>query len=335
MKRQVPTATPVTCEPSPAVTSIEINDPTAVGEDMQVIAQEAVQLEPKPLRARRVVVRLGSSLLLLQSTNLPIRTRTTLRGGLVAYVAFGPRASGSLNGLPVGPDRVLASTSGVEVEFVVAAGYESVSLLVPPAEVRRHLGRPPGEDQHLVPKGVQLLRTSPGAGSRLFAWGRRVASAAAKYPEAFDDPRTNSVAQRELLEILIATIGSAVVQEGAPREGTRRAYSRIVRIAEEYAITHAGEPLYLNQLCRAASVSERTLQNAFNEIMGMSPVAYLARLRLHRLRQALRAAAPRSTTVTAEALKWGFWHLGDCSREYRECFGELPSATLRRLDRGR
>jgi hypothetical protein len=30
------------------------------------------------------------------------------------------------------------------------------------------------------------------------------------------------------------------------------------------------------------------------------------------------------------ALDWGSWHFGDFSRAYEECFGELPSDTLRR-----
>jgi len=77
-------------------------------------------------------------------------------------------------------------------------------------------------------------------------------------------------------------------------------------------------------------VSERTLQYAFREVMGMTPVAYLSRLRLHRVRHALRTATQASTTVTTEALRWGFWHFGDFSRAYKDCFGELPSDTLRR-----
>ena len=77
-------------------------------------------------------------------------------------------------------------------------------------------------------------------------------------------------------------------------------------------------------------MSERTLEYAFKEIMGLSPVTYLSRLRLHRVRQALLAATHGSTTVTTEALNWGFWHFGEFSRAYKECFGELPSETLRR-----
>jgi transcriptional regulator GlxA family with amidase domain len=77
-------------------------------------------------------------------------------------------------------------------------------------------------------------------------------------------------------------------------------------------------------------VSERALEYAFREIMGLTPVAHLIRLRLHRVREALLAANQGSTTVSAVALDWGFWHFGEFSRAYRECFGELPSDTLRR-----
>jgi AraC family ethanolamine operon transcriptional activator len=63
--------------------------------------------------------------------------------------------------------------------------------------------------------------------------------------------------------------------------------------------------------------------------MGLTPVVYLVRLRLHRVRQALLAATHGSTTVSAAALDWGFWHFGEFSRAYKDCFGELPSDTLR------
>ena len=77
-------------------------------------------------------------------------------------------------------------------------------------------------------------------------------------------------------------------------------------------------------------MSERTLQYAFKEVMGLTPLTYVIRLRLNRVRQALVAATHGSTTVSAEALRWGFWHFGDFSRAYKACFGEAPSETLRR-----
>ena len=321
---------PVTPNPSSAVTVVEISDPTAVGETIEVIEQDAVQLESRPLRVRRVVVRLGTSVLMFQSTNLPIRTRTRLQDGFVAFVAFGPQAAGTLNGLPVGPDRVLASTSGVEVEFVVAGGYESVSFLLPPDDIRAHLRGRHREDEFRLPNGVELLQPSPAAAHGLYGFGRRLADVAARQPEVFDVPQTQTAAQIDLLETLLATLGSAGHVESAAEDLTRQAHSRVVQIAEDYALSHTAERLYVTDLCEAAGVSERTLQYAFKEVMGMTPVAYLTRLRLHRVRHALRTATQASTTVTTEALRWGFWHFGDFSRAYKDCFGELPSDTLRR-----
>jgi len=105
-----------------------------------------------------------------------------------------------------------------------------------------------------------------------------------------------------------------------------------VRLAEDYAMTQGSARLYVTDLCRITGVSERTLEYAFKEVMGLAPMAYLARLRLHRVRQALLAATNGPTTVAAAALEWGFWHFGEFSRAYKECFGELPSETLRRRD---
>ena len=137
-------------------------------------------------------------------------------------------------------------------------------------------------------------------------------------------------AQVELFETLLAAIGSASDFEPTRSDRTRQAHSDIVKIAEDYSLANAGDPLYVTDLCRAAAVSERSLEYAFKNILGLTPVAYLTKLRLHRARQALLAGTHGSTTVSAEALNWGFWHFGDFSRAYKECFGELPSDTLRR-----
>jgi AraC family ethanolamine operon transcriptional activator len=248
----------------------------------------------------------------------------------VAHTAFAPQAIGTVNGLPVGPNRVLASMPGIEVEFVVAAGYESVAFLLPPDDIRAHLRGRHREDEFRLPDGVELVTPSPAAARGLYRWGRRLTDLAARQPEVFDVPQTKSAAQVELLENLLATLRSAVQVESAPRDLTRQGHSRVVQIAEDYALSHTAERLHVTDLCEAAGVSERTLQYAFKELMGMTPVAYLTRLRLHRVRQALRAATHASTTVTKEALWWGFWHFGDFSRAYKDCFGELPSDTLRR-----
>jgi AraC-like DNA-binding protein len=248
----------------------------------------------------------------------------------VAYTAFAPQAIGTVNGLPVGPERVLASSPGIEVEFVVAAGYQSVAFLLPPGDIRGHLRGRQREDEFLLPQSLELLTPGPAAAHGLYRWGRRLIDLAARQPEVFDVPQTQSAAQVELLENLLATLRSAVRVESAPHDLTRQGHSRVVQIAEDFVLSHTAERLHVTDLCEAAGVRERTLQYAFKEVMGMTPVAYVTRLRLHRVRQVLRAATHASTTVTEEALRWGFWHFGDFSRAYKDCFGELSSDTLRR-----
>ncbi|WP_180897810.1 helix-turn-helix domain-containing protein [Martelella soudanensis] len=81
-------------------------------------------------------------------------------------------------------------------------------------------------------------------------------------------------------------------------------------------------------ICAATGVSERRLQYAFHEYIGMSPNAYLRLLRLNRTRAALAAACPRQTTVTRVAIQHGFLHFGRFAGDYKRIFGETPSATL-------
>ncbi|MFF0084966.1 helix-turn-helix transcriptional regulator [Streptomyces canus] len=91
----------------------------------------------------------------------------------------------------------------------------------------------------------------------------------------------------------------------------------------------SAEPYDANRLADIAQVSLRTLQEAFRSNVGISPMAYVHEVRLQRVHQQLRAAAPGTATVTQVAHAWGFVHLGRFARRYRERYGESPSQTLR------
>jgi AraC family ethanolamine operon transcriptional activator len=315
----------------PAVTVVEITEPTAVNAGIELLAQEAVQLQSVPLRARRVVVRLGSATVVFHWTNLRIRTRTSLVPGLIAYTAFGPQAQGTVNGLPIRPGMMLSVAAQSEVVFVAEAGYESIAILLPPQDVRDHLAARQRDDEFHLPHGMEPLQVDPERVGALFEWGKRLVDVAARQPAIFnDDANERRAAQYELLETLLETLGSAGDHEPTRDDRTRQAHGLIAKKAEDYVLAQAGDHVSVSDLCRVTAVSERALQNAFKEVMGLTPLAYLARVRLHRVREALLEGTQGSTTVTVEALKWGFWHFGEFSHAYKDCFGELPSDTLRR-----
>jgi transcriptional regulator GlxA family with amidase domain len=107
-------------------------------------------------------------------------------------------------------------------------------------------------------------------------------------------------------------------------------YRQIVGRIEELLRTDRGEQLHVDDLCRAAAVSERTLRNAFRKVHGVSPYRYLRGFRMTQARQALMSAHARRGTVTEVAMQFGFLELGRFSVDYRSAFGECPSVTLRR-----
>jgi AraC-like DNA-binding protein len=317
-----------------AVTVVEITEPTAAGAGIELLDLNVMQLQSRPLRARRVIVRLESAAVVFHSTNLRLRTRTRVLERRMAFSTFGPQTEGTANGLPLRSGVLLVAPPETEVQIVTNAGYESVAFLVPPEDIRAHLAAREREADLRLPQGMETLQASGEKVRALFDLGKRLVDTATRQPDLFNRHRDERVAADvELLETLLATLNETGGFEADRSDRTRQAQSRIVKAAEDCALSKAGDRLYVSDLCRAAAVSERALANAFREIMGLTPMAYLVRLRLHRVRQELLAGTQGTTTVSAAALKWGFWHFGEFSRAYKTCFGEPPSETLRRKPR--
>jgi len=81
-------------------------------------------------------------------------------------------------------------------------------------------------------------------------------------------------------------------------------------------------------ICASLGVSERTLQYAIREHIGVSPSAYLRQCRLNRVRETLASSDPQSITVTQAAMRLGFLHMSRFAGDYQQMFGETPSVTL-------
>jgi TolB-like protein/AraC-like DNA-binding protein/tetratricopeptide (TPR) repeat protein len=88
-------------------------------------------------------------------------------------------------------------------------------------------------------------------------------------------------------------------------------------------------PMTMGALVKVCGVPERTLHKHFRVFLGVSPLAFWRRLRLAAVREQLLAAAD-GESVSKVAMRHGFEHFGRFSAQYRRCFGESPSCTLRR-----
>lgn len=135
---------------------------------------------------------------------------------------------------------------------------------------------------------------------------------------------TRSAAQVALVEAVLGAFGvrTAAVLRRAVTPST-------VELAEAYLDGHCDRTLCLADICDAVGVSPRTLQTAFMREHGVSPMTFLLRMRLDRVRAALESSGRHETSVSEAAMAWGFRHLGRFSGTYFRRFGEYPGQTLR------
>lgn len=104
--------------------------------------------------------------------------------------------------------------------------------------------------------------------------------------------------------------------------------SRAVRLVVAAVQAEPEKAWRLDDLAQVAGASARSLQEAFQRHLQITPLEYVRRTRLDRTRRDLLDADPSATSVTDVAARWGFFHLGRFSQVYRSTFHELPSQTL-------
>ena len=90
-----------------------------------------------------------------------------------------------------------------------------------------------------------------------------------------------------------------------------------------YLLENPAQPPSIPDLCERLHVSRRALQNCVEEVTGLSPLAFMRSVRLNAVRRELRE--DRGEPISSIAYAWGFSHLSQFARDYRQLFGELPS----------
>lgn len=101
-----------------------------------------------------------------------------------------------------------------------------------------------------------------------------------------------------------------------------------IRRAQGYMLEHLGERLPVAMVASHCGISVRRLQALFQDECGQSPLQWLRMQRLQAVRQALSQDG-NAAKVSDIAARFGFAHLGDFSRAYRQAFGETPRQTRR------
>jgi AraC family ethanolamine operon transcriptional activator len=181
-----------------------------------------------------------------------------------------------------------------------------------------------------VPKAAgDARRMTGGMGAGLHRSLAELAPVLAPHPA---DPRFGSAEVALAHDDLLATLLAEIARRGGATDaGTALSPGerwRVVRRAEAWLEAQTAPSVRIDELCKAACTSLSRLERAFREAFGQSPRRYLMLRRLAAVRRELLRGTP-AASITEIATRWGFFHLGRFSQEYRAHFGERPSQTLR------
>lgn len=146
-------------------------------------------------------------------------------------------------------------------------------------------------------------------------------------PELLQSVKACQAIQNSILDAITDLCTSSQQAAEIPRGEMQ--HSQIVHRVRQFLLENSDRAISVPELCTGFQVSRRTLQYAFDRVLGIGPNAYLKILRLNGVRRDLLRRDTR-ISVQQAASDWGFWHYSQFAKDYRTLFDELPSATAKR-----
>lgn len=246
--------------------------------------------------------------------DIPTTGRATMRAGLGKPVDGTPQTAGIFM-----PGRPVTIDSDEQ--------FAQIALMFPREDLDRELADLVGTELSrplAFPGEIEVER--PGAQAMMQVL-RSIDEASSDAHGLLGHP----LATQRLEQVLIHSLlfaqphnHSAALNGPVPTAG-QRPISRAVELLR----SSPDHPWTASELASAVSLSVRSLQEGFRRALDTTPMSYLRRVRLERVRDELVAASPGVLSVTEVAMRWGFVHLGRFATTYREAYGELPSETIR------
>lgn len=281
------------------------------------------QVSLGPFHQRTAFLQVGDMLMYREH----VTQRTFVTGATPAgYFMFGGPASPEIVpewcGRHLRAECLAFGRATFEVDFVIPDESHHIVLLVPTNLLLSCLDEV--TQARILSQYHHHLDNSGAFGTSLLGTIDRMISKYLANPELLSDASECRAIESRLMEILGQGLCRYREPSVCPYPSSRR---RGFRLAVDYCRTLSA-PAPVEELAATAGISQRTLERVFCETLGITPLQYMKRHRMHLVHRELRADNSESATVTIIAQRWGFTELGRFSIEYRQLFGEHPSTTL-------
>ena len=302
--------------------------------DLQRIARgvnmEITQLDAGSFESDVSQLKVRSVLASQITSNQRLRLQGAVNFLTVSFMSHSSE-SPTWHGISSSSNEMLAANAAETFDLVVPPGVVAYCIsVVGDAEVSlRNLGGPILAEK--LRNSVQPIACEPDALRGIEAW----------LAEQFDGFGGNSEIRSgqalELEQAFIRRLAACIrVNRPSSSNGSPSTPGRIeaARRVERHLLDHPAIPQTIDDLCRVAGTSRRTLEYAFRDYFGTSPKRFTKVLRLNAARNDLLRGDVHSDKVVEIASGWGFTHMGQFSADYRHMFGEKPGETLRRCGCG-
>jgi AraC family ethanolamine operon transcriptional activator len=268
-------------------------------------------------------------------------------GAFALGVAAGMNGEAYFCGREYGAGTLAVLQPGAEFEMrtadafeIVAAVFDPVALCALLRAADSEVGHGAGaeayadaeqasaaEDMAAALRSLPTVSHNPGA-QHLVRFLRALLETARYAPGALETwPAQVQIADEFMALATACTAPHAPAATRAIGQGRDRVVRRL-RLYLERQHADAGNAPTVAGVCAELGVTRRTLQNCMQEVLGVSPHAYLKAVRLHGVRRGLKASAHPG--IADIAARWGFWHPSQFALDYRRLFGERASETRAR-----
>lgn len=323
-----------TADPRPAgipclARDVVTDDESFLARSISGWSQDYQRLKGGAFRGHLSEICLGDAQVFLEQTSHALRQICCVPAG---YVWFGLPMSEEryvrINGAMVQSGRIAVHRGGVDFELVTPDGLQFWGIVVREETLADYARQFEREDW----LGRALLNPVLGVNEARKRFVQQTCGGILRHPLE-RQAITLSVQARELLAdktlSLLFSLFDSVEPIRAERCRDWRRY-RLVEMADAYVRSCSDRLVTISELCRALNVSRRALQAHFQEVLGVSPHAYIRAVSLNGVRRHLLREDSPCGSVQDAAAAYGFWHMSQFARDYRLMFGERPSETLRR-----
>jgi AraC family ethanolamine operon transcriptional activator len=297
---------------------------------LDVCKLEAVALKEGALRGKYGGHRRKDASLCSFELDFPWHGRFALPNGYYLYCYVHHASVGSwCAGMPLLSDTALIVLPDSACEVMLSA-HSSVTLLLAPV----HAG---------VMRAVEKNADSFGPAERKFSVfqpERHVGtSMRSRYASVFrsltlgTDHGAHAIGDCFFDSLLDASVMDDLLAHPSLPQPCSAGYGmsyRSFRRAVDFMRKNLHRDIYIDEMARAAGMSDRGLRYVFSDLLGVSPTRYLSLLRLHEAGRRLSRHEMGKLSIKAVAMSCGLWDLSRFSATYKQMFDEHPSATLLR-----